>query len=161
MLELKSVKVEKPQEINIILGQAHFIKVVEDLYEALMSNVPGIKFGFAFCESSGACLVRAEGTDRELKEMAVKNALAIGAGHSFIILLKNAYPINVLNAIKNIPEVCNIYCATANNVEVIVAETKTGRGIMGVIDGAMPKGSEAEADVIWRKELLRKFGYKL
>ncbi|MCM8763382.1 MAG: adenosine-specific kinase [Candidatus Omnitrophica bacterium] len=161
MLEFKTVKIEKPQEINLILGQAHFIKTVEDLYETLMNAFAGIKFGLAFCESSGACLVRAEGNDQELKELAIKNALLVGAGHSFIVFLRNAYPINVLNAIKNIPEVCNIYCATANNVEVIIAETPSGCGIMGVIDGASPKGSEGTADISWRKELLRKIGYKL
>ncbi|MDD5044009.1 MAG: adenosine-specific kinase [Candidatus Omnitrophica bacterium] len=160
-LEFKIVKIEKPQDVNIILGQSHFIKTVEDLYEVLMNNVPGIKFGLAFNESSGACLVRSEGNDPELKDLAVKNALAIGAGHCFLILLRNAYPVNVLNAIKNIPEVCNIYCATANNLEVVVAQTPSGCGIMGVIDGAMPKGSEAAADIKWRKELLRKIGYKL
>ncbi|MDD5236321.1 MAG: adenosine-specific kinase [Candidatus Omnitrophica bacterium] len=160
-LEFKIVKIEKPQDVNIILGQSHFIKTVEDLYEVLMNNVPGIKFGLAFNESSGACLVRSEGNDPELNDMAVKNALAIGAGHCFLILLRNAYPVNVLNAIKNIPEVCNIYCATANNLEVVVAQTPSGCGIMGVIDGAMPKGSEAAADIKWRKELLRKIGYKL
>jgi len=161
MLEFKVVKIEKPQEVNIILGQSHFIKTVEDLHEALVNNVPGIKFGLAFCESSGACLVRAEGNDAELKELAIKNALNIGAGHSFIILLRNAYPINVLNAIKNISEVCNIYCATANSVELIIAQTQQGRGIMGVVDGVMPKGSESSVDINWRKDLLRKIGYKL
>jgi len=160
-LEFKTVKIDKPQDINVILGQAHFIKTVEDLYETLMNNVAGIKFGLAFCESSGACLVRSEGNDPELKDLATKNALDIGAGHSFIILLRNAYPINVLNAIKNIPEVCNIYCATANSVEVVVAQVQSGRGIMGVIDGVMPKGAETGQDINWRKELLRKIGYKL
>jgi len=161
MIEFKAVKIEKPQEVNIILGQAHFIKTVEDLYEVLMNNVPGVKFGLAFCESSGACLVRAEGNDPELKGLVVKNALDIGAGHCFIILLRNAYPINVLNAIKNISEVCSIYCATANDVEVIIASTQAGRGIMGVIDGAIPKGSEGAGDKNQRKQLLRKIGYKL
>lgn len=161
MLELKLVKIKKPDELNIILGQSHFIKTVEDLYECLVNNVPGIKFGLAFAESSGACKVRAEGNDSELKKIASDNVLEIGAGHSFMIVLKNAYPINVLNAIKNIPEVCNIYCATANPVEVIVAESDSGRGILGVIDGARPKGIESEQDLAWRKELLRKIGYKL
>jgi hypothetical protein len=161
MLEFKIVKIKKPDELNFILGQSHFIKTVEDIYEALVNNVPGINFGLAFVESSGARKVRSEGTDQELKKLAADNALEIGAGHSFIIFIKNAYPINVLNAIKNIPEVCNIYCASANPVEVIVAETGMGRGIMGVIDGAAPKGIENDTDITWRKELLRKIGYKL
>lgn len=160
MLELKAVRIDKPDDMNFILGQAHFIKTVEDLYEALV-NVPGIKFGLAFTESSGACKIRSEGNDASLKELASRNALGLGCGHSFIIFLKDAYPINVLNAIKNIPEVCSIYCATANPVEVIIAETKSGRGILGVIDGSLPKGIEGEADIAWRKELLRKIGYKL
>ncbi len=161
MVEFKSVKVRKPEEVNLILGQAHFIKAVEDLYEALVNNVPGIKFGLAFVESSGACKIRCEGTDPELKKLAAENALEIGAGHSFIILLRNAFPVNVLNAVKNIPEVCNIYCATANPVEVIIAETDSGRGILGVVDGEKPKGIEGEADISWRKDFLRKIGYKL
>ncbi|MBU1726660.1 MAG: adenosine-specific kinase [Candidatus Omnitrophica bacterium] len=161
MLELKSINIKKPEDVNLILGQSHFIKTVEDLYEVLVNNVPGIKFGLAFVESSGACKVRSEGTDPELKKLAEVNALEIGAGHCFIVFLKNSYPINVLNAIKNIPEVCNIYCATANTAEVIVAETENGRGIMGVIDGAKPKGIEEAQDIVWRKELLRKIGYKL
>lgn len=162
MMELKSIKINKPQEINIILGQSHFIKTVEDLYEVLVNAVPEIKFGLAFVESSGACKVRSEGNDGELKKLAAENALSIGAGHSFLVFLKNAYPINVLNAIKNIPEVCNIYCATANQIEVIVAENESGaRGIIGVIDGDKPKGIEIESDIAWRKEFLRKIGYKL
>lgn len=161
MLELKSVKIKKPDEVNLILGQSHFIKTVEDLYEVLANNVPGIKFGLAFAESSGACKVRCEGNDPELKKIAASNILEIAAGHSFVIFLKNAYPINVLNAIKNIPEVCTIYCASANPVEVIIAETDMGRGILGVIDGARPSGIEADADITWRKEFLRKIGYKL
>jgi adenosine/AMP kinase len=161
MLEVKLIKINKPDDINLILGQSHFIKTVEDLYEALVNNVPGIKFGLAFVESSGACKVRCEGNDTGLKELASENALAIGAGHSFIVFIKNAYPINVLNAIKNIPEVCSIYCATANPVEVIIAESETGRGILGVIDGARPGGIESDADMAWRKEFLRKIGYKL
>lgn len=160
MLELKAVRIDKPDDMNFILGQAHFIKTVEDLYEAL-ANVPGIKFGLAFTESSGACKIRSEGNDASLKELASKNALELASGHSFIIFLKDAYPINVLNAIKNIPEVCSIYCATANPVEVIIAETKSGRGILGVIDGSLPKGVEGKEDIAWRKELLRKIGYKL
>ena len=161
MLEFKTIRIDKPQDLNFILGQSHFIKTVEDLYEALASHVPGIKFGLAFAEASGACKVRCEGNDAELKELACKNMLELACGHSFIIFLKEAYPINVLNAIKNIPEVCNIYCATANSVEVIVAQSQSGRGILGVIDGASPKAVEDAADVAWRKELLRKIGYKL
>lgn len=160
-MELKLVKIKKPDEVNLILGQSHFIKTAEDLYEALVNNVPGIKFGLGFVESSGACKIRCEGTDAELKKLASENALEIGAGHSFIIFMKNAYPINVLNALKNVPEVCNIYCATANAVEVIIAETAAGRGILGVIDGAKPKGLELDSDIAWRKEFLRKVGYKL
>lgn len=161
MLELKIVKIDKPAEMNFILGQGHFIKIVEDLYEALVNNVPGIKFGLAFSEASGACKIRCEGNDPALKELAAKNMLALGSGHSFIIFLKDAYPINVLNAVKNVPEVCNIFCATANSVEVIVAQSQSGRGILGVIDGLTPKGIEDDADVVWRKGLLRKIGYKL
>lgn len=161
MLELKTIKVKKPDEINLILGQSHFIKTVEDLYEILVSSVPQVKFGLAFVESSGACKVRSEGNDPELKKMAEDNALEVGAGHSFFVFLRHAYPINVLNAIKSIPEVCSIYCATANPAEVIVAETEGGRGILGVIDGAKPKGIESEEDKKWRYGLLRKIGYKL
>ena len=161
MLELKLVKVNKPDDVNVILGQSHFIKTVEDLYEVLVNNVPGIKFGFAFVESSGACKVRAEGNDLQLKKIACDNALSIAAGHSFIVFIRNAYPINVLNAIKNIPEVCRIFCASANPVSVIVAETESGCGILGVIDGAKPKGVEGEEDIKWRHDFLRKIGYKL
>ncbi|MBM3255223.1 MAG: hypothetical protein FJZ08_02870 [Candidatus Omnitrophica bacterium] len=161
MLELKAIQVDKPEDVNIILGQSHFIKTVEDIYEVLVNNVPGIKFGLAFAESSGACKVRSEGNDPGLKKLAEDNALKIAAGHIFIICLRQAYPINVLNAVKSIPEVCNIYCASANPVEVIVAETKQGRGIMGVIDGASPKGVESADDIAWRHQLLRKIGYKL
>ena len=161
MLELKLVRIKKPDEVNLILGQSHFIKTVEDLYEVLLNNVPGIKFGLAFVESSGACKIRSEANDVELKKLAEENASEIGAGHSFIILMRNAYPINVLNAIKNISEVCNIYCASANPVEVILAQTDTGRGILGVVDGAKPKGIESAEDMLWRKEFLRKIGYKL
>ena len=160
MLELKVIKIDKPDDLNFILGQSHFIKTVEDLYETLI-NVPGVKFGLAFAEASGACKIRSEGNDAELKELACKNALALACGHSFIIFLKHAYPISVLNAIKNIPEVCNIYCATANSTEVIIAQTQGGRGILGVIDGQSPKGIEEAADISWRKDLLRKIGYKL
>jgi len=161
MLELKLVKIKKPDDINAIIGQSHFIKTVEDIYEVLVNGVPGIKFGLAFVESSGACKIRVEGNDPDLKKLAAENALEIGAGHSFIILLKNAYPINILNAIKSIPEVCNIYCASANPIELVVAETDSGRGILGVIDGFKPKGIESNEDITWRKELLRKIGYKL
>jgi hypothetical protein len=161
MLEFKSIKIKKPEEVNLILGQAHFIKTVEDLYEVLVNNVPGIKFGLAFVESSGACKIRAEGNDEELKKLAQDSALEIGAGHSFIIFLKNAFPINVLNAIKSIPEVCNIYCASANPVEVIIAQGDTGAGILGVIDGVSPKAIESNQDITWRHDFLRKIGYKL
>ena len=162
-MEIKEVEIEKPDDMNFILGQTHFIKSVEDLYEA-MANVPGAKFGIAFCEASGPCLVRADGNDDGLKGLAVKNAMAIGAGHSFIIFMKNCFPINVLNSIKNVPEVCRIYCATANPTKVLVAEStmgnERGRGIVGVIDGYMPKGIEGEDDVKKRKEFLRTIGYK-
>jgi len=160
-METKIVKIEKPAEVNIIIGQTHFIKTLEDIYEAMVNSVPGIKFGIGFCESSGACLVRSEGTDSELKVLAEKNALSIGAGHVFVVLMKDSYPINVLRAIKDVPEVCSIYCATANPVEIIIAETEQGRGILGVIDGARPKGVEGESDIKWRKDLLRKIGYKI
>lgn len=162
MAEIKTIKIKKTEDINIILGQSHFIKTVEDIYEVLVNSVPGIKFGLAFVESSGACKIRCEGSDSELKKLAAENALEIGAGHSFLIMLKDAYPINVLNALKDIPEVCSIYCATANPVEVIVAENAEGaRGVLGVIDGLKPKGIEEEPDIKWRKEFLRKIGYKL
>jgi adenosine/AMP kinase len=159
-LDLKLVAVEKPADVNLILGQSHFIKTVEDLYEAVAGSVPGVKFGLAFCEASGACLVRADGTDEEMKALAVGIAQSIGAGHSFVITLRNAFPVNVLNAVKACPEVCRIYCATANPLQVIVAETAQGRGILGVVDGASPLGVEDAAGVAWRQELLQKFGYK-
>lgn len=159
-MEIKSVLIESPREINLILGQAHFIKTVEDIHELLVTTVPGIKYGLAFCESSGPCLVRHTGTDPELESLAVENARKVGAGHSFIILLRNAYPINILNGIKQIQEVCSIYCATANPVKVIVAEDETGRGILGVIDGEKPRGVEAEVEIAERKSFLRKIGYK-
>ena len=161
MLELKNIKIENPAQVNMVLGQAHFIKTVEDIYEALISSSSQIKFGLAFCESSGACKVRGEGNDAELKNLALKNCLNIGAGHSFVIFIKEAYPINVLEAIKNIPEVCAIFCASANPVEVILAETQQGRGILGVIDGLKPTGIETREDIAWRKDFLRKIGYKL
>ncbi len=161
-MELKCVKIDKPLEVNFILGQSHFIKTVEDIHEALVTTVPGIKFGLAFCEASGKCLIRKTGTDPDLEEMAVKNAIALAAGHSFILFLgEGFFPINLLNAIKNVPEVCQIFCATANPTEVIIAETELGRGILGVIDGESPKGVEAEEDIIWRKDFLRMIGYKL
>jgi uncharacterized protein len=162
MLEFEAIKIKKPDEtVNVILGQSHFIKTVEDIYEAVVGAVPGVKFGMAFAESSGACKVRSEGTDPELKISAAQNCLAIGAGHFFIIMLRNAFPVNVLNAVKAVPEVCTIYCASANPLEVIIAETEAGRGIMGVIDGQCPKGVETAEDISWRKEFLRTIGYKL
>ena len=161
-MELAVVPVKKPENSNLILGQSHFIKTVEDLHETLVGAVPGIRFGLAFCEASGACLVRSSGTDAELKTLAESNAMAISAGHSFVVLLgEGVYPVNVLNAIKSVPEVCRIYCATANPVEVVIAETAQGRGILGVIDGATPKGVETPEDIAWRKGLLRDIGYKL
>src|SRR3989338_10645145 len=161
-MQLVTVKIEKPDDINFILGQSHFIKTIEDIHEAMVQSVPGIKFGLAFCESSGAMLVRWTGTDDQLIELAKRNALALGAGHSFILFLGSGFfPVNVLNALKAVPEVCHIICATANPVEVILAETEQGRGILGVVDGGAPLGIEGEAGITWRKELLRKIGYKL
>jgi uncharacterized protein len=160
-MELKVVALEKPAEANLILGQAHFIKTVEDLHEALVGAVPGIQFGLAFCESSGPALVRSSGTDPELVALAQTNALALSAGHVFLILLGNAYPVNVLRAVREVPEVCTIFCASANPVQVILAETEQGRGVLGVIDGMLTKGIEGEEDVAARKALLRQIGYKL
>ncbi len=160
-MELKLVQIDNGDELNFILGQTHFIKSVEDLHEALVTSVPVIKFGLAFNEASGPCLIRRSGTDEALIELAVKNAQTIGAGHSFIIFLDGSFPINVLNRIKNVPEVCHIFCASANPVQVIIAETEQGRGILGVIDGASPKGIETEADIEKRKAFLRTIGYKL
>ncbi|HTZ19999.1 MAG TPA: adenosine-specific kinase [Opitutaceae bacterium] len=161
-MQLTNVPIEKPESINFILGQTHFIKTVEDVHEALVNAVPGIKFGLAFCEASGKCLVRWSGTDAAMTELARNNARAIGAGHTFIVFLGEGYfPVNVLNAVKAVPEVCRIFCATANPTEVIVAETELGRGILGVIDGSTPKGVEGEADIAWRKNFLRQIGYKL
>ena len=161
-MNLISVKIEKPEDINFILGQSHFIKTVEDVHETMVSSVPGIKFGVAFCEASGKCLVRWSGTNETMIDLARQNALAIGAGHSFIVFLDNGfYPINVLNAIKALPEVCRVFCATANPVEVLVAETEQGRGILGVVDSSSPLGLEAEEDIAWRKGFLRMIGYKL
>jgi len=161
-MQLLTVRIDKPETTNFILGQTHFIKTVEDAHEALVGAVPGIKFGLAFCEASGACLVRCSGTDAPLVELAKKNALALGAGHSFIVFLGDGFfPVNVLNALKMVPEVCRIFCATANPTEVVIAQTDQGRGILGVVDGASPKGVEAEADVAWRRNLLWQIGYKL
>jgi adenosine/AMP kinase len=160
-MDLTTVRIEKPEEVNFILGQSHFIKTVEDVHEALVNAVPGIKFGVAFCEASGPCLVRWSGTDEAMIDLARKNALAIGAGHSFIVFLGvGLYPINVLKAIQNTPEVCQVFCATANPTEVLVAVTGQGRGILGVVDGSAPKGVEDEQDIAQRKSFLRQIGYK-
>ena len=159
-MELKSVKVDVPESANVIIGQTHFIKTTEDLYEAIVSSVPQAKFGVAFCEASGPCLVRVDGNDEKLKTLAAENAKRIGAGHSFIVYLENAYPINILNQIKHLQEVCSVFCATANPVDVIIVENERGRGILGVIDGEMPKGVESSKDVEDRKSFLRKIGYK-
>jgi len=160
-MEFQAVKIETPEGANVVLGQSHFIKTVEDLYEIMISSVPGAKFGIAFCESSGPCLIRSVGNDEGLRGAAVRNAQTVAAGHFFALIIKDAYPINVLNAIKQCPEVCTIYCASANPIEVIVALTEQGRGVMGVVDGLPPKGVEAEGDVAARKAFLRKIGYKL
>jgi adenosine/AMP kinase len=160
-MDIKTVRIDKPADINFILGQSHFIKTVEDLHEAAVSSAPGIKFGIAFCEASGDCLVRWSGNDEAMTELAKKNASAIGAGHTFIIFMKDAFPINILGAVRNVPEVCTIFCATANPVEVVIAENEQGRGIMGVIDGEKPKGVEDDEGKAWRHGILRKFGYKL
>ena len=159
-MELKAIPLEIPENSNIILGQSHFIKTVEDIYEAIVTTVPQMKFGVAFNEASGACLIRVDGNDEELKAVATRNAQAIGAGHCFVIVMRDGYPINILNRIREVPEVVNIFCATANAVQVIVAESEQGRGILGVIDGSSPKGVEGPADVEWRHGLLRKIGYK-
>lgn len=161
-MNLTTIKIEKPEPINFILGQTHFIKTVEDVHETLVNSVPGIKFGLAFCEASGKCLVRWTGTDADMIELAKKNAMAISAGHSFILFLgEGFFPINVLNALKMVPEVCRIFCATANPTEVLIGETDQGRGILGVVDGAPPKGVEGDDDIVWRKGFLRQIGYKL
>lgn len=160
-MDLKIVKIEKPAELNFILGQSHFIKTIEDLYEAIVQTVPSMKFGIGFSESSGPALVRWAGNDAGLIELAKENAMALACGHAFIIFMEGGFPVNILNTVKNVPEVCGIYCATANPVEVIVAETGQGRGILGVIDGVKSKGVETEADIKVRKEFLRKIGYKL
>ncbi|MGA3244582.1 MAG: adenosine-specific kinase [Bacteroidota bacterium] len=160
-MELKTVKIEKPEDTNFILGQSHFIKTVEDIHEAIVQTNSQMKFGVGFCESSGPALVRYTGNDPSLIELAKRNAIALSCGHCFILFMEHGFPVNILNTIKNIPEVCTIYCATANAVEVIVAETDQGRGILGVIDGVKTKGIETEADIKVRKEFLRKIGYKL
>jgi hypothetical protein len=160
-MELKTVKIEKPEATNFILGQSHFIKTVEDIFEAIVQINPQMKFGLGFCESSGKALVRWIGNDNALVEMAKKNALALSCGHCFILFMEHGFPINILNALKTLPEVCTIFCATANPVEVIIAETEQGRGILGVIDGEKSKGIETEEDITWRKDFLRKIGYKL
>jgi len=160
-MELAAVKIELPEGANIILGQSHFIKTAEDLYEAIAGTVPGAQFGLAFNEASGPCLVRAEGNDEELKQAAIRNAQAVGAGHLFVVLLRQAYPINLLHRIREVPEVCSVFCATANPVEVVVVQGEQGRGVLGVIDGFSPTGVETPADVASRKVLLRRIGYKL
>jgi adenosine/AMP kinase len=160
-MDLKTVKIEPPKDCNVIVGMAHFIKTAEDLYEALVNAVPDIKFGIGFCESSGPCLVRHEGNDQQLRKLASEKALEISCGHTFTIFIRNAYPINVLDKIKNVPEVCTVFAATANPVEIIIAETTQGRGIIGVIDGLRTKGIETEEDIKTRREFLRKIGYKL
>lgn len=159
-MELKSVRLSIPEDGNIIVGQSHFIKTVEDIYEAIVNTVPQLKFGIAFCEASGACLIRADGNDEALKTLAIQNAQAVAAGHTFVICLREGYPINLLSRIKDVPEVVGLFCATANPLEVIVAETEQGRGVLGVIDGEKPKGVEGPDDVEWRHGLLRKIGYK-
>ena len=160
-MDLQLVTIEKPDDVNIILGQSHFIKTVEDLHEVMVGTVPGIAFGLAFCESSGPCLVRYSGNDDALIGLAQKNALSLAAGHVFIVLLRNAFPVNVLNAVKRVPEVCTVFCASANPVQVVVAQTGQGRGVLGVIDGSSPKGVESEQDRQQRHQFLRTIGYKL
>ena len=160
-MELKTVKIDPPKDCNTIIGMAHFIKTAEDLYESLVNSVPNIKFGLGFCESSGSCLVRHEGNDGELRRLAAEKAFEMGCGHTFLIYIKNAYPLNVLDKIKKVPEICNVYAATANPLEVIIAETAQGRGIIGVVDGQASKGIETEADIKERRQFLRKIGYKL
>ena len=164
-IEIISVDIDKPEDLNFILGQTHFIKSVEDIYEAMVNSVPNAKFGIAFCEASGACKIRREGNDKDLIRLAEKNAEKIGAGHSFIVFMKDCFPLNVLNSIKTLPEVCSIFCATANPTKVVIAESKNNaekaRGILGVIDGFCPKGIENKEDIAWRKKFLRDIGYKL
>lgn len=160
MLELKSVRMEFPSDANIIVGQSHFIKTVEDLYEVITTTVPQAKFGLAFNESSGACLTRSEGNDQALRDVAIRNAQALASGHTFVIVLTGAFPINIMTAVRNVPEVCSIFCATANPVEIIVAQSEQGRGVLGVIDGSSPKGVEGDQDIAWRHDFLRKIEYK-
>lgn len=160
MLEFESVRIDFPSDANIIIGQTHFIKTAEDIYEAVVNTVPGAQFGVAFNEASGPCLTREEGNNDELREVAVRNAQAIGAGHVFVLVMRNAYPINLTNVVQNVPEVCTIFCATANPLEVIVAKSEQGRGVMGVIDGSSPKGVESADDAKTRHDFLRKIGYK-
>ena len=160
MIDLLTTRMEIPEEANIIIGQSHFIKTVEDIYEAVVTTAPYARFGLAFNESSGACLTRSDGNDEVLRESAIRNAQALAAGHVFVLMIQNAYPVNLLNALRNVPEVCSIFCATANPVEVVLAESEQGNGVLGVIDGNSPKGTEGEADRIWRHDLLRKIGYK-
>jgi len=161
-MELKTVRIDKPDDVNVVIGQSHFIKTVEDVHEALVTAVSGIKFGFAFCESSGKRLIRWTGTDEAMADLARRNAQAVGAGHSFVLFLAPGfYPINVLPVLRAVPEIVGFYCATANAVEIVVAESEAGRGILGVIDGGTPLGTEGEADIAWRKDFLRKIGYKL
>jgi adenosine/AMP kinase len=160
-VDISTVAFDKPEDLNVILGQSHFIKTVEDLHEALVGSAPGLRFGVAFCEASGPCLIRWSGNDQELIDIAVRNAEAIGAGHSFVIALREGFPINVLNAVKAVPEVCRIFCATANPIEVVVGQSELGRAVLGVVDGASPLGVETEDDVTERKAMLRRFGYKL
>ncbi len=160
-MDISTVAFDKPEDLNVILGQSHFIKTVEDLHEALVGSAPGLRFGLAFCEASGPCLIRWSGNDQELIDIAVRNAEAIGAGHSFVIALREGFPINVLNAVKAVPEVCRIFCATANPLEVVVGQSELGRAILGVVDGRSPLGVETEDDVTERMEMLRRFGYKL
>lgn len=159
-MDIKIISIEKPDEMNFIMGHSHFIKTVEDLYETVIQNVPGIKFGVSFCEASGKCLIRFTGNDEKLIEIAKKNAELVGAGHTFFIFMESAFPINILNAVKAVPEVCRVYCATANPTQVLVAQTEQGRAVVGVVDGFKPKGFEQDEDIAWRKDLLRKLGYK-
>jgi hypothetical protein len=160
-VELVVVAIDKPEDLNVILGQSHFVKTVEDLHEVLVGSSPHLRFGLAFCEASGKCLVRRSGNDPELEDLAARNALALGAGHCFVVFVREGYPVNVLNQLKTVPEVCTIYCASANQVQVVLAETEQGRGVLGVIDGASPAGIETEQDIAERKSLLRAIGYKL
>jgi len=160
-VDIDKITIENPDYLNFILGQSHFIKTVEDIQEALVQTIPNIKFGLAFCEASGPCLIRFAGTDDELIDLAKKNASQIGAGHSFIIFLRDAFPINIMNSLRNVPEICRIFCATANPTEVLIVQTDLGRGIIGIIDGSSPKGIETDEDQIIRKKFLRKIGYKI